>query len=27
MCKTNGELVDHLASDLWSIVFTLFGIH
>ena len=33
MCKINGELIDHLlihcllASDLWSIVFTLFGIH
>ena len=33
MCKRNGESVDHLlihdplAFDLWSIVFTLFGIH
>ena len=33
MCKRNGELVDHLlihcsiAFDLWSMVFTLFGIH
>ena len=33
MCKRNGESVDHLlihcsiASDLWSMVFTLFGIH
>ena len=33
MCKRNGESVDHLlihcpiAFDLWSMVFTLFGIH
>ena len=33
MCKRNGESVDHLlilfplASDLWSMVFTLFGIY
>ena len=33
MCKRNGELVDHLlihcplASDLWSMILTLFGIH
>ena len=33
MCRRNGELVDHLlihcpfAFDLWSMVFTLFGIH
>ena len=33
MCKKRGELVDHLllhcliASELWSLVFCLFGIH
>ena len=33
MCKCNGESVDHLflhcyiASDLWSIVLGLFGVH
>ena len=33
MCKRNGESIDHLLShcplafDLWSMVFTLFGIH
>ena len=33
MCKRNGESVDQLlihcpiAFDLWSMVFTLFGIH
>ena len=33
MCKSNGELVDHLllhcpiVYELWSMVFTLFGIH
>ena len=33
MCKRNGELVDHLlihcalASDLWFMIFILFGIH
>ena len=33
MCKSNGESVDHLlihcpiATELWSMVFTLFGIH
>ena len=33
MCKRNGKLVDYLlihcppASDLWSMVFTLFGFH
>ena len=33
MCKWNGENVDHLllhcplASEMWSLVFCLFGIH
>ena len=33
MCKSNGESVDHLllhcpiVYELWSMVFTLFGIH
>ena len=33
MCKSNGELVDHLlihcsiAMELWAMVFSLFGIH